>query len=204
MAMPIMLGGAAAVLAAIPVGRVMAPSGMPGPEATVCEAGTTWRWDGVDFRFLHPPSHFPYLRNESSCVLRIETGHGAALLVGDIGEVIEQRLLAHAPDDLRADVVLAPHHGSAGSSSPGFVRATGSRLAVMSTGYGNRFGHPRREVVERWRAAGAEVLDTRESGAVRIWIGEGGLAVRERRLSSARWWDAAGRQRAAGILSANE
>ena len=45
-----------------------------------CLAGQSWEWDGVRFRFLHPPRFFPDLGNEGSCVLRIETVRGAALV----------------------------------------------------------------------------------------------------------------------------
>ena len=132
-------------------------------------------------------------------MLRIETAHGAVLLTGDIGEVVERALLRHDPDALRADVVLAPHHGSGGSSDPGFVAATGAKLALVANGFGNRFGHPRAEVVNRWRAQGAEVLETAESGAIRVWLGENGLQVRERRPFRARLWDAARLRRAATL-----
>ena len=67
-------------------------SGVAG-HAVPAAPGMHWHWDGVRFRFLHPPPYFPYLDNESSCVLRIETAHGAALLTGDIGEVIERDLV---------------------------------------------------------------------------------------------------------------
>ena len=75
---------------------------------------------------------------------------------------------------------------------------------LVSAGHGNRFGHPRREVVERWRHAGAEVLTTAGSGAVRVWLGEQGLQLRERRRWRKRLWDAAGREQAAAILSVDE
>jgi competence protein ComEC len=90
-------GGFDAVAAVFPMTRRYAPAGS-GLDARIadlreCRAGTAWTWDGVRFRFLHPPPHFPYLRNESSCVLRVETAHGAFLLTGDIGEVVERDLL---------------------------------------------------------------------------------------------------------------
>jgi competence protein ComEC len=192
-----------AVRAVFPVPDALAPLGAPLDVRERCTAGDEWSWDGVRFRFLHPSPGFPYLRNESSCVLRIETVHGAALLTGDIGDVIEQRLLRDARADLRADVVLAPHHGSAGSSQPGFVRASGAGLVLVSAGHGNRFGHPRADVVQRWRESGAEVLNTADSGAIRVWLGREGVQVRERRPWRSRLWDAAERRRAAAILSAN-
>ncbi len=177
-----------AVQRGLPVVDSRAPAGAPLDVAGRLITGRGWEWDGVVFRFLHPPPHFPYLRNEASCVLRIESAHGAILLPGDIGEVVEARLLRD-PAQLRADVVVVPHHGSDGSSSAAFVAATGARVAVVAAGYGNRFGHPREAVVHRWRHHGAEVLATPGSGAVRIWLDGGGLAVRERRSWRPRLWD---------------
>lgn len=198
-------GGAEAVRRAVPVMDWHAPPGMrPALAARHCGKGLRWQWDGVQFEYLHPHTGFPYLGNESSCVLRVGSAHGAVLLAGDIGEVIENGLVRRQRPSLRAEVVVAPHHGSAGSSLPGFVSATQARLVLVSAGHGNRFGHPRAEVVERWRAAGAEVLATPASGAVRVWLGAQGLQVRERRQWRRRLWDAAGRARAAVILSEDE
>lgn len=201
-------GGVGAVRAAMPVDDWRGPPGMPLPAAgdnlAECAAGRRWQWDGVWFEYLHPHAGFPYLGNESSCVLRIATRHGAALLTGDIGQVIEEALVRRQRPSLQAEVVVAPHHGSGGSSLPMFVAATRARLVLVSAGHGNRFGHPRPEVVERWRGAGAEVLATPASGAVRVWLGERGLQVRERRSWRRRVWDAAGRARAAVILSEDE
>ena len=143
---------------------------------------------------LHPSDWFPYLGNEASCVLRIETAHGNALLTGDIGHLIEDRLLHDDPASVRNDVVLVPHHGSAGSSAEAFVAATGARLALVSSGAGNRFGHPRKDVVQRWCRAGAEVVDTARAGAIRVWLGVEGLQMQERRASRSRLWDAARRR----------
>lgn len=181
-------GGWPAVREALAVDLALAPEGAPLEMDGPCQRGVDWEWDGVRFRFLHPAEHFPYLRNEASCVLRVETAHGAVLLPGDIGEVVEQRLLRQ-PQDLRAEVVVVPHHGSSGSSSPGFVAATGARLALVAAGYRNRFGHPHEPVVRRWRYHGAEVLATPASGAIRVWLDGDGLAVRERRPWRRRLWD---------------
>lgn len=181
-------GGWEAVRRGIPVARSAAPPGAPLSFDAPCQAGQAWTWDGVRFAFLHPPEFFPYLGNEASCVLRVSSAYGTALLPGDIGEVVERRLLRE-PAQVQADVVVVAHHGSAGSSSPGFVAATGARLALVGAGHGNRFGHPRPQVVERWRGQGAEVLATPASGAIRVWLDAGGLSVRERRPWRARLWD---------------
>ncbi len=197
-------GGAAALRAVLPPQVSLAPPAAPLDQVRACNTGQAWQWDGVRFEFLHPGPAFPYLRNESSCVLRVSGAYGSALLPGDIGEVIERGLLKRMPAKLRADVVVVAHHGSGGSSSPAFVRATAARLALVSAGHGNRFGHPRAEVVRRWQRAGAEVLTSAQSGAVRVWLGRDGLQLRERRIWRARAWDAAERARVAAILSAIE
>ena len=192
-------GGVGAVRDSLPVRAVLAPPGSPVEARAACIAGAAWTWDGVRFRFLHPTPHFPYLGNEAGCVLKVETAHGGLLLPGDIGAVIERGLVHRDADALRADVVVLPHHGSAGSSDPAFIAAVSPRLALNASGAGNRFGHPRAEVVARWRRQGAEVLDTQSGGALRVWLGADGLQVRERRHDRARWWDAVRRQQAGGL-----
>lgn len=187
-------GGWGSVSRAFPVEALLAPEGSPVPGIVPCRAGQSWQWEGVRFRVLHPSAWFPYLGNEASCVLRIETAHGNALLTGDIGHPIEAKLLRDDPASVRNDVVLVAHHGSAGSSGQDFVAATGARLALVSSGAGNRFGHPRAPVVQRWCEAGAEVVDTARTGAIRIWMGPDGLQLQERRASRPRLWDAARRR----------
>lgn len=198
-------GGLQAVAAAFPMPLVLAPRGSPVAGNRACRAGLTWKWDGVRFRVLHPGSTFPYLGNEAACVLRIESAHGSALLAGDIGHYVERKLLAEAPTWLRSDVVLVPHHGSDGSSDPGFVAATGAKLALVSSGADNRFRHPRPPVVRRWCGAGAEVLDSARSGAIRVWLGRDGLRLREQRSFHPRPWDAVRRRgETAGLCYAPE
>jgi len=196
-------GGLPGLRRALPEVPVSAPSGAGIEGASACHAGQQWRWDGVDFRVLHPPRGHAARGNEGSCVLRIDTPQGGILLAGDIGRQAEAELLRSARGQLAAQVVLVPHHGSAGSSTPAWVAAVAPRLALVSAGHRNRFRHPRPEVVARWRDIGAEVLNTAESGALRVWLGGQGLQVREQRIHAARWWDAAGRARAAAILSAD-
>jgi competence protein ComEC len=91
---------------------------------------------------------------------------------------------------LRADVVLMPHHGSGGSSTPDFVAATGARFAIASSGYDNRFRHPRPEVVQRWGDAGAQVINTADTGAVRVRMAASGITVEQERGIRPRSWDA--------------
>src|SRR5204862_3153340 len=123
------------------------PDGWAAADMDRCTVREAWRWDGVAFAFLHPPPHFPYLRNDSSCVLRVAAGATVALLPGDIGAHVERRLVRERRAALRADLLLVPHHGSRTSSDPDFVAAVAPRLAVFATGADNRFALPRAEVV---------------------------------------------------------
>lgn len=184
-------GGFPAVRKAIPLARAYTPEGSPVGGAEPCRAGDRWTWDGVNFAFLHPPEHFPYLGNEASCVLRIQGAHGAVLLTGDIGEVIERDLVWRDPLAVRADVVLVAHHGSGHSSDPGFIAATHARWALVSSGHGNRFGHPDASVLERWRLAGARTRDTARDGALNVRLGAAGVQLETRRGAHRRLWDAA-------------
>ncbi|MDE2407478.1 MAG: DNA internalization-related competence protein ComEC/Rec2 [Xanthomonadaceae bacterium] len=198
-------GGLASVSGVYRLPQVLVPTGSPTRGTQQCLAGQSWIWEGVRFRVLHPAEGIPYLANESSCVLRIETRHGNALLTGDIGQYVERKLLADQPALLRNEVVIMPHHGSAGSSDPRFVTAVGARLTLVSSGADNRFGHPRAPVVQRWCATGSEVLDTARSGAMRVWIGRQGLQLREWRRWQPRLWDAVGRRgQTAGLCYALE
>jgi competence protein ComEC len=183
-------GGAGSVLRAYPAPLLSSDLGRF-PEAQACLAGARWQWDEVQFEVLHPPEHFPYLRNESSCVLRIDARGGSALLTGDIGALIESRLLREQPQRLAAEVVLVAHHGSQSSSSAAFVQATGARHALVAAGYRNRFGHPRAEVVQRWQDAGAEVWNTAEHGALRVPLRAADNRPQSQRESERRLWKAA-------------
>ena len=183
-------GGAASVRRAYPVALRYAPAGWPhGQDYQPCLKDATWTWDGVNFRFLHPPQDFPYLKNDSGCVLRISGPGWAALLPADIEAVIEQRLLREQPGLLHADLLIVPHHGSKTSSTLAFIQAVHPSLALISVGQGNRFGHPRPEVVKRYVDQGVSLEDSASDGLVRVRLDVAGAHVaertRERRL---RFW----------------
>lgn len=91
----------------------------------------------------------------------------SVLLTGDIGKDVERQL---APRIQRSPltVVKVPHHGSLTSSTTEFIRALRPRVAVVSVGRANRFGHPAPAVLDRYRDAGAEVFRTDLDGAVTV------------------------------------
>jgi competence protein ComEC len=162
------------------------------PPPAPCRTGAFWHWDEVAFRVLHPPGVGRWKGNDASCVLLVSGRWGRLLLPGDIEERAEYRLLRSAREALAADVVVLPHHGSRSSSTPAFVRATAARVAISTTGHGNRHGHPDPRVVRRWQRAGAVHLDTARDGALRVLVGPGGLEIRAERRDAPRWWRAGG------------
>jgi len=151
-----------------------------------CAAGTRWQWDGVDFEFLHPqPGREWARRNNQSCVLRVATAGASILLTGDIERAAEGVLLQ---EKITSDVLLVPHHGSRTSSSEEFIAAVAPRWAVVPAGYRNRFGHPAREVLERYGAAGVPVLRTDLDGAVHVVLKQNLTRVETERALRPRYW----------------
>ncbi len=182
-------GGAAAVARALAPNVFVSGEPLQVVDAQTCAGMADWEWDGVRFSVLHPPESFPELGNDSSCVMRVEAVGGSLLLPGDINQIIETRLLRDGAKSLASTIVLVPHHGSAGSSSLQFVQAVSPQLALIASGHRNRFDHPRADVVERYREAGAEVIGTVESGAMTVLIRrDGELELTHRRVSHRRFW----------------
>lgn len=147
-------GGAGAVLRHLRPRRVW--SSVPQRlqvRADFCARGVDWRWDRVRFRFLHPGRDGPWHGNDASCVLRVDGPGGSLLLPGDIEAGAERALVARAAE-LAADLVVAPHHGSATSSTAAFVDAVRPRWVLYSVGHRNQWGFPRPGVLARWRPAG--------------------------------------------------
>ncbi|MEM7080030.1 MAG: DNA internalization-related competence protein ComEC/Rec2, partial [Pseudomonadota bacterium] len=115
-----------------------------------CPHGKRWRWDGVTFTLLR--SSLFTNSNDASCTLLVSNRRRQAYLAGDITWRVERRLVTQLPRGL--DFLLVPHHGSRTSSSRTFVRWTRPRIAVVSAGARNSFGHPHAQVVERYHEFG--------------------------------------------------
>lgn len=105
--------------------------------------------------------------NDASIVLRLRFGERVFLLTGDI-EKDAEAALASFGDDLRCDVLKVAHHGSKTSSTDGFIKATEAKLAIIPVGLNSIFGHPHKEVLERLRSSGAEILTTGQRGTITL------------------------------------
>lgn len=157
------------------------------PNAHVCARGDAWVWDGVRFDVLHPADEFAASDNDSSCVLRIASRAGSALLTGDVEASGEGAILRSGVPP--TDIVVIPHHGSRTSSTGSFVAALAPKVAIVSAGYRNRWGFPKPDVVERWRQHGARIHTTARSGAIEIRVArDTPLDAREHREWNRRYW----------------
>lgn len=169
-------GGALAVMAALPVKRVLSGEPVAGvAPASRCRAGQHWTWDGVRFSVLLP-DRSGATGNAASCVLVVDNGRHRLLLTGDIGYRQELKLLP-IMTGLEGAVVVAPHHGSRSSSSATWVAALKPAWGIFSAGRFNRFNHPDPTVVERYQTAGARLWNTAEQGAVSLVTARGEIHV---------------------------
>ena len=133
-------------------------------------AGDVLHVGNVTAQVLWPPPNTDQKapsRNNDSVMLRLNYGEKNLLLTGDIEKEGEFAVLKEGTD-LRSDIVKVAHHGSKTSSIPSFVAATQPSLAIVSVGRNSIFGHPNKEVVERWRASGAEVMTTGQRGTISV------------------------------------
>jgi len=178
------IGGAAAVIREFRPREVW--EGVPVPrfepltalKNAARELGLTWRQvqasehlrlDDVEIVVRHPPAadwERQRVRNDDSIVLGLRWRDVSVLFTGDIGVPIERSLvlLPEAPQRL----VKIAHHGSLTSSDADFVRALAPRVAVVSVGRENHFGHPAPAVLQRYLDVGAEIFRTDRDGAVMV------------------------------------
>ena len=183
------VGGLPAVVEAVPVGVAVDPmiesdsaaykaleTSLTEHRITVERASEGARINlgrGIYAEVLNPPE--PRLAdtdseaNDNSVVLRLVDGDVSMLLAGDIEEAGAERL-ARYDGAIRSTILKVPHHGSAGAAIPGFIGAVGPKLAVISVGEHNPFGHPSEEMLRELGRVGAKVMRTDRDGAVTVTI----------------------------------
>ena len=179
-------GGLPWMLERFPAADIL-QTGLPGV-GHHCLAGEQWEWDDVRFSVLHP-GKAAGTGNNASCVLRIDNGHFVALLPGDIEREAELALLNTQPKALKADWLLAPHHGSRTSSSWPFAKAVRPAQVIYSAGFQSRFGHPADDVVMRWHQLGSQSLKTASCGTYTVRVAaNGNWQQRCHRKEARPWW----------------
>ena len=204
------VGGAAALLAAFPSARVWASFdhtellGRWGaaplsaaerqqpnpPQWTRCLAGQQWELDGVRFDVMHPTPELYGAgntpSNNLSCVVWVRGKSASALITGDL-EAAHEATLVRAHPEVRAELLMAPHHGSATSSSPDLLSAVRPQQVLVQAGYRNRYGHPAVAVTGRYASLGLPWVATPECGAAR-WRSDQPASLTCQRTLQARYW----------------
>jgi competence protein ComEC len=186
------IGGAAALLRAMPVHSVFEPGLAVGKQsyldflreldAEVTEwraarTGRTVELDGVQLEFLWPDAQAVDASedaNQISAVLKIAYGDFTLLLTGDADAEVERVLVERHGEALAAHVLKLGHHGSNTSTSEELLRTVQPRLAVVSAGRRNRYGHPAPLVVARVERHGIELARTDLEGSISIRVAPGG------------------------------
>ncbi len=121
------------------------------------------------FTVLSPP-HALFGRrlertNNTGVVTHLAYGTHSFLFTADIDEAVEKRLLTHAKI-APVTVLKVAHHGSKTSSDIHFLRATSPQIAVISSGKGNRYGHPSSDVLARVASVHAQLFRTDQAGTI--------------------------------------
>jgi competence protein ComEC len=195
------VGGLSSVLSDYPVGAVgVGPLHEPawawdqvrrlaanaGVKVLDIVAGQRFDLPGLSMTVIAPRSAPAYLGpnadgtpvNDASLVLRADTTAGRVLLTGDIELEGQANLLADN-EDVAADVLKVPHHGSR-YSLPRFLERVHPRVAMVSVGAGNPFGHPSQLILDALKREGATVFRTDEDGDVAVVASRDGPLIARR------------------------
>ena len=115
--------------------------------------------------------------NSNSIVLRASSGGTSVLITGD-ATLDEEAAILGKYKDLKADILKVGHHGSSTSTGEDFLKAVCPKIAVISCGAGNSYGHPHNSTVTRILDTGAAVYRTDKSGTVTVYVEDGELKVK--------------------------
>ncbi|MDO6847023.1 DNA internalization-related competence protein ComEC/Rec2 [Priestia megaterium] len=130
----------------------------------IVQQGDSWQEGGVLFQIISPTG-FEETSNNGSIVIDAKLGNLRWLFTGDLEREGEQRILKDFPN-LKADVLKVGHHGSKTSTSEEFVQHLNPKVALVSAGQKNRYGHPHQEILELLKSYGVYIYRTDEDGGV--------------------------------------
>jgi len=154
--------------AALPEPKLKAKLESKGKRSTGCRYGQRGQWRGVHWRVLHPQVAVPHDENNRSCVLLMQFGALRMLFPGDAERLAEATLVGRHEQDIQADILLVPHHGSQTSSTEVFLKAVKPSLAIFSRARNSRYGFPHEAVVARYQKLGIFTADTARSGQLQV------------------------------------
>jgi competence protein ComEC len=155
----------------------------------ICNQERSFKWQGLYFEFLWPKktNNASKQRNDDSCVVLVSSGKTKVLLTGDISKKVERQIINHYPE-LKANIIIVPHHGSSTSSSDNFLRHLSPDIALVSAGFINRWKMPTSEVLTRYADHDISVITTAESGQVIISFSDGDMKVKTYRQYFRPFW----------------
>ena len=137
-------------------------------DVVAAEAGTEIAWQMGKAQFIAPQSGFSDTDlNNASAVLHLRFGDTAFLLTGDAERISEQAML-DAFSDIRAQVLKVGHHGSSTSTTAAFLAAVNPKIALISCGADNSYGHPHRETIAGLSSVSAAIYRTDLHGSISV------------------------------------
>ena len=129
-------------------------------------AGDEWKWNETTWKLLWPKD-LSHAENEDSILALVTVMKQTILLTGDASEKVEEAVVQANPN-LRFSILKAGHHGSRTSSGEALLRLVQPRLAFISCGKHNHYGHPNAETLARLKATGAIIFRTDQDGQIRL------------------------------------
>jgi competence protein ComEC len=133
---------------------------------TILSKGSNLQLGALNLECLHPQKNMLVKnKNDYSLVLSLTYGHFSALLTGDIEK--EQEFLIS--EEVEAyQMIKVPHHGSKTSSTDILLKKVQPKIAIISSGKNNSYGHPHEEVIDRYKSYDTIIYNTANDGAIRI------------------------------------
>lgn len=148
-----------------------------GTEIEYISSETTLQFhSGLRIHIISPDMQNPQTEdlNDTSLIAEVTYGDFSALFTGDITESTEERLLQRGAVH-KETVLKVPHHGSAKSSSPAFVRTVNPDYAVICVGARNNYGMPAIDCMQRYEDIGSQILRTDLNGDIIFSVTKHGL-----------------------------
>lgn len=136
--------------------------------ATVWKAGQTFSLGDADFKIFGPITN-PTNNNNASVVMRMTYGASSILFTGDMEDEANNEIadvVSAYGDELRSDILKVGHHGSRNANNEALLSAVKPKIAIISCGEGNEYGHPHAETITLLEKIGAEIHRTDLEGNI--------------------------------------
>ncbi|WP_034948546.1 ComEC family protein [Erwinia oleae] len=160
------IGGLNTIQTAFPLARLH--SNMVDSTHFSCHRGVVWRWQSLEFRVVWPEAGERQTGNNQSCVVMISDGQRRVLLTGDIESSAERMMIKKYRQELAADVIQVPHHGSGTSSVAPLLRTVAGRVAIASAARYSAWRLPAERIIKRYKENHYLWHDTALEGQISI------------------------------------